>query len=53
MKMEELFNNNLKDKKLVADRATSLYQVRDPNIVKTKGNLGKVASNIQKGKWCS
>ena len=53
MKMEELFNNNFKDKKLAADRATSLYQVRDPNIVKTKGNPSKVASHIQKERWCS
>ena len=53
VRMEELFNNNLKGNKLAADGATSPYQVCDPNIVKTKGNPGKVASNIQKGKWCS
>ena len=53
VRMEEIFNNNLKGNKLAIDGATSPYQVCDPNIVKTKGNLGKVASNIQKGKWCS
>ena len=51
--MEELFKNNLKWKKLATYEATSPHQVRDPNLVKTKGHLGKVASNIQKGRWCS
>ena len=53
VRMEELFKNNLKQKKLVVDGATSFHQVRDPNIVKTKRNPGKVASNIQKRKQCS
>ncbi|RVW77292.1 hypothetical protein CK203_050128 [Vitis vinifera] len=51
--MEELYKSNLKGKKLAADEATSPHQVHDPNIVKTKGNLGKVASNFQNGRWCS
>ena len=51
--MEELYNSNLKWKKLEAKGAISPNQVRDPNIVKTKGNLGKVAKNFQKGRWCS
>ncbi|RVW21389.1 hypothetical protein CK203_106920 [Vitis vinifera] len=33
--------------------ATGTNQVRDPNIVKTKGNPGKVAMNVQKGRRCS
>ena len=41
--MEELYNSNLKGKKIAADGATSPKQVHDPNIVKTKGNLSKVA----------
>ena len=53
VRMEEFYKSNLKWKKLVADGATSPHQVRDPNIVKTKGNLGKVASNFQHGRWCS
>ena len=53
VRMEELFKNNLNGKKLVADGATSPHQFHDPNIVKTKGNLGKVASNIQKERQCS
>ena len=53
VRMEELFKNNLKWKKLATYEATSPHQVRDPNLVKTKGHLGKVASNIQKGRWCS
>ena len=51
--MDELYKNNLKGKKLVVDRATTPHQVRDPNIVQTKGNRSKVASNFQKGIWCS
>ncbi|KAL6348716.1 hypothetical protein AAG906_019451 [Vitis piasezkii] len=51
--MEELYKSNLKGNKVVADGATSPHQVRDPNIVKTKGNPGKVASNFQKGRRCS
>ncbi|RVW32320.1 Protein FAR1-related sequence 5 [Vitis vinifera] len=42
-RMEELYNYNLKGKKIAADGATGTNQVRDPNIVKTKGNPGKVA----------
>ena len=53
MKIEEPFNNTLKGKKLAPDGAISPHQVRDPNIVKTKGNPGKVASHIQKERWCS
>ena len=53
VRMEELYKSNLKGKKLAADEATSPHQVHDPNIVKTKGNLGKVASNFQNGRWCS
>ncbi|RVW83445.1 Protein FAR1-related sequence 5 [Vitis vinifera] len=52
-RMEELYNYNLKGKKIAADGATSTNQVRDPNIVKTKGNPGKVAMNVQKGRRCS
>ncbi|KAL6347575.1 hypothetical protein AAG906_026101 [Vitis piasezkii] len=52
-RMEELYNYNLKWKKITADGATSTNQVRDPNIVKTKGNPGKVAMNVQKGRRCS
>ncbi|RVW31133.1 hypothetical protein CK203_116367 [Vitis vinifera] len=48
--MEELYNTNLKWKKVAGDGATSPNQVHDPNIVKTKGNLGKVATNFQKGR---
>ena len=33
--------------------ATSPNQVCDPNIVKTKGNPGKVAMNFQKARQCS
>ncbi|KAL6316104.1 hypothetical protein AAG906_015934 [Vitis piasezkii] len=51
--MEELYNYNLKGKKIAADGATGTNQVRDPNIVKTKGNPGKVAMNVQKGRRCS
>ena len=51
--MDELYKNNLKGKKLATNGATSPHRVRDPNIVKTKGNLGKVASNFQNGRWCS
>ncbi|RVX19264.1 Protein FAR1-related sequence 5 [Vitis vinifera] len=47
-RMEELYNYNLKGKKIAADGATGTNQVRDPNIVKTKGNPGKVAMNVQK-----
>ena len=50
--MKELFKNNSKGKKL-ADGATSPHQVHDPNMVKTKENPGKVASNIQKERRCS
>ncbi|XP_059593696.1 protein FAR1-RELATED SEQUENCE 5-like [Vitis vinifera] len=50
VRMEELYNSNLKGKKVAGDGATSLNQVRDPNIVKTKGNPGKVATNFQKGR---
>ncbi|XP_034680101.1 protein FAR1-RELATED SEQUENCE 5-like [Vitis riparia] len=52
-RMEELYNCNLKGKKIAADGATGTNQVRDPNIVKTKGNPGKVAMNVQKGRRCS
>ncbi|RVW59745.1 Protein FAR1-related sequence 7 [Vitis vinifera] len=52
-RMEELYNYNLKWKKIAADGATGTNQVRDPNIVKTKGNPGKVAMNVQKGRRCS
>ncbi|RVX05889.1 Protein FAR1-related sequence 5 [Vitis vinifera] len=52
-RMEELYNYNLKEKKIAADGATGTNQVRDPNIVKTKGNPGKVAMNVQKGRRCS
>ena len=51
--MEELYNSNLKGKKVAADGAISPNQVRDPNIVKTKGNPGKLATNFQKGRQCS
>ncbi|RVW59013.1 hypothetical protein CK203_106017 [Vitis vinifera] len=51
--MEELYNYNLKGKKIAADGATGTNQVRDPNIMKTKGNPGKVAMNVQKGRRCS
>ena len=53
VRMEELHNSNLKGKKVAADGAISPNQVRDPNIVKTKGNPGKVATNFQKGRQCS
>ena len=53
VRMEELYKSNLKGKKSTIDEATNPHQVRDPNIVKTKGNLGKVASNFQNGRWCS
>ncbi|XP_034680220.1 protein FAR1-RELATED SEQUENCE 7-like [Vitis riparia] len=53
MRMEELYNSNLKGKKVAGDGATIRNQVRDPNIVKTKGNPGKVATNFQKGRRCS
>ena len=46
VRMEELYNSNLKGKKVVADGAISPNQVRDPNIVKTKGNPRKVAMNF-------
>ena len=51
--MEELCNSNLKGKKVATDGATSPNQVHDPNIVKTKGNPGKVATNFQKGRQYS
>ncbi|XP_034679702.1 protein FAR1-RELATED SEQUENCE 5-like [Vitis riparia] len=50
VRMEELYNSNLKGKKVTGDGATIRNQVRDPNIVKTKGNPGKVATNFQKGR---
>ncbi|KAL6345067.1 hypothetical protein AAG906_013550 [Vitis piasezkii] len=50
---EELYKSNLNGKKLAVDGATSPHQVRDPNIVKTKRNPGKVASNFQKRRRCS
>ena len=53
MRMEELYNINLKWKKVARNGATSPNQVRDPNIVKTKGNPGKVATNFQKWRQCS
>ncbi|RVW50102.1 hypothetical protein CK203_104771 [Vitis vinifera] len=53
VRMEELYKNNLKLKKLAADGATSPHQVRDPNIVNTKGNPDKVASKFQNGRRCS
>ena len=53
VRIEELYNSNLKWKKVAADGATSPNQVRDPNIVKTKGNPGKLATNFQKGRQCS
>ena len=53
VRMEELYNSNLKGKKVAADGATSPNQVCDPNIVKTKGNPGKVATKFQKGRRCS
>ena len=53
VRMEELYKSNLKGKKVAADGATSPHQVRDPNILKTKGNPSKVASNFQKGRLCS
>ncbi|KAL6342650.1 hypothetical protein AAG906_012517 [Vitis piasezkii] len=40
-RMEELYNYNLKGKKIASDGAT------------TKGNPGKVAMNVQKGRRCS
>nr|CAN76863.1 hypothetical protein VITISV_001669 [Vitis vinifera] len=51
--MEELYNYNLKGKKIASNGATGTNEVRDPNIVKTKGNPGKVAMNVQKGRRCS
>ena len=51
--MEEFYKSNLKWKKLAVDGATSPHQVRDPNIVKTKGNPDKVASKFQNGRRCS
>ena len=36
VRMEELYNSNLKGKKVAGDGATSPNHVRDPNIVKTK-----------------
>ncbi|RVW58741.1 Protein FAR1-related sequence 5 [Vitis vinifera] len=51
-RMEELYNYNLKGKKIASDGAIGTNQVRDPNIVKTKGNPGKVAMNVQKGRRC-
>ena len=51
--MDELHKNNLKGKKLATNGATSPHRVRDPNIVKIKGNRSTVASNFQKGRWCS
>ena len=53
VRMEELYNSNLKGKKVAGDGATISNQVRDPNIVKTKGNPGKVATNFQRGRQCS
>ena len=53
VRIEELYNSNLKWKRVAADGATSPNQVRDLNIVKTKGNPGKVATNFQKGRWCN
>ena len=53
VKIEEPFNNTLKGKKLEPDGAISPHQVRDPNIVKSKGNLDKVASHIKKGRLCN
>ena len=50
---EELYKSNLNGKKLAVDGATSPHQVRDPNIVKTKRNPGKVAANFQKRRRCS
>ncbi|RVW88940.1 Protein FAR1-related sequence 5 [Vitis vinifera] len=52
-RMEELYNYNLKGKKIASNGATGTNEVRDPNIVKTKGNPGKVAMNVQKGRRCS
>ncbi|KAL6311290.1 hypothetical protein AAG906_019580 [Vitis piasezkii] len=52
-RMEELYNYNLKGKKIAADGAIGTNQVCDPNIVKTKGNPGKVAMNVQKGRRCN
>ena len=49
VRMEELY----KGKKVAVDGATSPKQVRDPNIVKTKGNPGKVVTIFQMGRWCS
>ncbi|KAL6329483.1 hypothetical protein AAG906_021178 [Vitis piasezkii] len=40
-RMEELYNYNLKGKKIASDGATGTNQVRDPNIVKTKGIRAK------------
>ncbi|WKA03630.1 hypothetical protein VitviT2T_021730 [Vitis vinifera] len=53
VRMEELYNSNLKGKKVAGDGAVIRNQVRDPNIVKIKGNPGKVATNFQKGRLCS
>ena len=53
MIMDELYKNNLKGKKLATNGATSPHRVLDPNIMKIKGNRSKVASNFQKGRWCS
>ena len=53
MKIEEPFNNTLKGKKLAPDGAISPHQVHDPNIVKSNGNLDKVASHIKKGRLCN
>ncbi|RVW97117.1 Protein FAR1-related sequence 5 [Vitis vinifera] len=52
-RMEELYTYNLKGKKIAVDGVTGTNQVRDPNIVKTKGNPGKVAMNVQKERRCS
>ncbi|RVX07463.1 Protein FAR1-related sequence 5 [Vitis vinifera] len=41
VRMEELYNSNLKGKKVAGDGAVIRNQVRDPNIVKIKGNPGK------------
>lgn len=53
MKIEKFCNINLKRKILAIDGGTSPWQVCDPNIMKTKGNLGKIASYIQIGRQCS
>ncbi|KAL6313815.1 hypothetical protein AAG906_010234 [Vitis piasezkii] len=48
-RMEELYNYNLKGKKIASDGATGTNQVRDPHIVKTKG-IRQSGNECSKGK---